>query len=77
MPQFKDITAKEFLDKYNGIELFKVYAPKIAKLPSILYKPYYNKKVDEVAATLIKLGKCTKEEADALEKAFNEKYSDK
>lgn len=77
MAVFKEITAKEFLEKYNGIELFKEFAPKIAKLPSILYKPYYNKKVGEVAETLIKLGKCTKAEADALEKAFNDRYGNK
>ena len=42
MAVFKETLGKDFLEKYNGVELFKEFTPKIAKLPSIMYKPYYN-----------------------------------
>ena len=77
MAVFKDTLGKDFMEKYNGLELFKEFTPKVAKLPSFMYKPYYGKKAGEVIETAIKLGKCTREEADALEKAFNERYADK
>ena len=77
MAVFKETLGKDFLEKYNGVELFKEFVPKVAKLPSIVYKPYYNKKAGDVVETCIKLGRCTREEADALEKAFNERYGDK
>ena len=77
MAVFKDTLGKDFLEKYNGVELFKEFTPKVAKLPSLMYRPYYNKKAGDVVETPIKLGRCTREEADALEKAFNERYGDK
>ena len=77
MPQFKDTLGKDFLDKYDGMELFKQYTPKVAKLPKLAYKPYLNKKAGEVLEVAIKLGRCTREEGEALEKAFNDKYGDK
>lgn len=77
MAVFKDTLGKDFLEKYNGVELFKEFTPKVAKLPSLMYRPYYNKKAGDVVEVAIKLGRCTREEADALEKAFNERYGDK
>ena len=77
MAVFKETLGKDFLEKYNGVELFKEFTPAIAKLPKLVYKPYYNKKAGEVVETCIKLGRCTREEAEALEKAFNERYGDK
>ena len=77
MPKFNEVNGKQFLQEYNGVELFKEFTPKIAKLPSIMYKPYYNKRAGDVVGTCIKLGRCTAEEASALEKAFNERYADK
>ena len=77
MAVFKETLGKDFLEKYNGVELFKEFTPKIAKLPSIMYKPYYNKLAGDVVGTCIKLGRCTEEEAAALEKAFSERYADK
>lgn len=77
MAVFKDTLGKDFLEKYNGVELFKEFTPKVAKLPSLMYRPYYNKKAGDVVDVAIKLGRCTREEADALEKAFNERYGDK
>ena len=77
MAVFKDTLGKDFLEKYDGVKLFEEFMPKVAKMPKMLYKPYYNKKAGEVVDVAIKLGKCTKEEADALEKAFNERYGDK
>ena len=77
MAVFKDTLGKDFLEKYNGVELFKEFTPKVAKLPSLMYRPYYNKKAGDVVDIAIKLGRCTREEADALEKAFNERYGDK
>lgn len=77
MAVFKETLGKDFLDKYNGVELFKEFTPKIAKLPGLMYRPYYNKKAGDVVDVAIKLGRCTKEEAEALEKAFNERYADK
>lgn len=74
MPLFKDIVGKQFLEDYDGVELFKIYTPKIAKLPKLAYKPFYNTPTPEVVERCIKLGRCTAEEAAALEKAFNEKY---
>lgn len=74
MPQFKDINGKQFIEDYNGVEIFKTCAPKLAKLPKFAYKPFYNTPTPDVVATCLKLGKCTKEEAEAVEKAFNEKY---
>lgn len=76
MPQFKDLVGKQFLEDYNGVEFFKLYTPKIAKLPKLAYKPFYNTPTMEVVERCIKLGRCTREEAEALEKAFNEKYGD-
>lgn len=75
MAVFKETLGKDFIEKYNGVELFKQYTPKVAKLPKLAYKPYYNKKAGEVLETCIKLGRCTREEGEALEKAFNEKYA--
>ncbi|MDO4816014.1 MAG: hypothetical protein Q4A83_05340 [Bacillota bacterium] len=74
MPLFKDINGKQFLEDYDGVELFKLYTPKIAKLPKLTYKLYYNTPTPEVVEKCLKLGRCTAEEAAALEKAFNEKY---
>ena len=56
MAVFKETLGKDFLEKYNGVELFKEFTPKIAKLPSIMYKPYYNKLAGDVVGTCIKLG---------------------
>ena len=77
MAVFKDTLGKDFLEKYDGVELFKEFTPGIAKLPKLMYKPYYNKKAGDVVETCIKLGRCTAEEAATLEKAFNERYADK
>ena len=77
MAVFKETLGKDFLEKYNGVELFKEFTPKIVKLPGLMYRPYYNKKAGDVVDVAIKLGRCTKEEAEALEKAFNERYADK
>ena len=77
MAVFKETLGKDFLEKYNGVELFKEFTPKIAKLPSLTYKLYYNTPAPEVVEKCIKLGRCTKEEADALIAAFNERYGDK
>ena len=77
MAVFKGTLAKDFLDNYDGLELMKQYTPKIAKLPSITYKPYYKKPISEVAQVAMKLGKATQDEVDALEKAFNERFGDK
>lgn len=76
MAVFKETLGKDFLEKYNGVELFKEFTPKVAKLPSLMYRPYYNKKAGDVVEVAIKLGRCTREEAEALEKAFNERYAD-
>lgn len=77
MPQFKDINGKQFIEDYNGVEIFKIHAPKLAKLPKLAYRPFYNTPCPEVVATCLKLGKCTKEEAVAVENAFNEKYGNR
>ena len=77
MPKFEDLVGKQFLEDYNGVELFKEFTPKIAKLPKLAYKPFYNTPTMEVVERCIKLGRCTKEEADNLVKAFNERYGDK
>lgn len=77
MAVFKETLGKDFLDKYDGLELFKEFTPKVAKLPKLAYKPYLNKKAGDVVEVAIKLGRCTREEADALEKAFNDRYGDK
>lgn len=77
MPKFHEINGKQFLQDYNGVELFKEFTPKIAKLPNLTYKLYYNTPTPEVVEKCIKLGRCTAEEAAALEKAFNERYGDK
>lgn len=74
MPLLKDVNGKQFLEDYDGVELFKIYTPKIAKLPKLTYKLYYNTPAPEVVEKCIKLGRCTADEAAALEKAFNEKY---
>ena len=36
MAVFKDTLGKDFLEKYNGVELFKEFTPKVAKLPSLV-----------------------------------------
>ena len=77
MPKFNEVNGKQFLQEYNGVELFKEFTPKIAKLPSLTYKLYYNTPAPEVVEKCIKLGRCTKEEADSLIAAFNERYGDK
>ncbi len=77
MPQFKDINGKQFIEDYNGVELFKEFTPKLAKLPKLTFKLYYNTMTPEVVEKCIKLGRCTADEAAALEKAFNERYGDK
>ena len=59
MAVFKDTLGKDFLEKYDGVELFKEFTPGIAKLPKLMYKPYYNKKAGDVVETCIKLGRCT------------------
>lgn len=76
MPQFKDTLSKDFLEKYNGLELFKKYTPKVAKLPHILYKRHYNTPAGEVVKYCIKVGLSNEQEAAALEKAFNDLYGD-
>ena len=53
MAVFKDTLGKDFLEKYNGVELFKEFTPGIAKLPKLMYKPYYNKKAGDVVDTCI------------------------
>ena len=35
MAAFKDTLGKDFLEKYDGKELMKVYAPGVAKLPGL------------------------------------------
>lgn len=77
MAVFKETLCKDFIEKYDGVELFKEFTPEIAKLPKLVYKAYYSKKAGEVAQTCIKLGRCTAEQAAALEQAFNERYADK
>lgn len=77
MPKFDQVNGKQFLQEYNGVELFKEFTPKIAKLPSLTYKLYYNTPAPEVVEKCIKLGRCTAEEAEALVNAFNERYGDK
>ena len=77
MPKFSEVNGKQFFQEYNGVELFEEFTPKIAKLPSLTYKLYYNTPAPEVVEKCIKLGRCTKEEADALIAAFNERYGDK
>ena len=77
MAVFKETLGKDFLEKYNRVELLKEVTPKLAKLPSITYKPYHHQHAGDVVGTCIKLGRCTAEEAAALEKAFNERYADK
>ena len=77
MPKFNEVNGKQFLQEYNGVELFKEFTPKIAKLPSLTYKLYYNTPAPEVVEKCIKLGRCTQAEADALIAAFNERYGDK
>ena len=74
MPKFDELTGKQFIEDYDGVELFKIYTPKIAKLPKLAYKAQYSKNTMEVVALCVKLGRCTQDEADALIKAFNEKY---
>ena len=36
MAVFKDTLGKDFLEKYNGVELFKEFTPGIAKLPKLM-----------------------------------------
>lgn len=48
MPKFSEVNGKQFLQEYNGVELFKEFTPKIAKLPSLTYKLYYNTPAPEV-----------------------------
>lgn len=76
MAVFKETTGKDFLEKYDGKEMFKQYTPKIGKLPSLAYRPFYDKKAGDVVGYCVGKGLCTEAEAAALEAAFNEKYAD-
>jgi len=73
MAVFKETLSKDFIEKYNGVELFKEFTPKIAKLPKLAYKKYYAQPCGDVVNVCLKLGLCTADEAAALEKAFNER----
>ena len=75
MAVFKETLGKDFLEKYDGKEMMKIYAPGVAKLPNLAYRPYYGKPCSEIVQVCLKLGRCTQAEADALEKAFNEKFA--
>lgn len=77
MPKFNEINGKQFLQEYNGVEMLKEFAPGVAKLPSLTFKLYYSTPVPEIVEKCLKLGRCTADEAAALEKAFNERYGDK
>ena len=77
MAVFKETTGKDFLEKYDGKKLFAEFVPKVASLPNLAYRPFYNKKAGDVVKLALAKGLCTQEQADALEKAFNERYGDK
>ena len=47
MPKFSEVNGKQFLQEYNGVVQFKEFTPKIAKLPSLTYKLYYNTPAQE------------------------------
>ena len=63
MPNFNEVTGKQFLDDYNGKQLFKEFAPVIGK-----------KMAKDVIGYVVGKGYCTQEAADALVAKFNELY---
>lgn len=75
MAVFKETLAKDFLENYDGKELMKKYAPKVGKLPNLAYRPFHAKPCSDVVAYCMGKGLCTQDEADALEKAFNDLYA--
>lgn len=74
MPNFNEVTGKQFLDDYNGKQLFKEFAPVIGKMPSIAYVPFHKKMAKDVIGYVVGKGYCTQEAADALVAKFNELY---
>lgn len=74
MPNFNDITCKQFIEDYKGKELFKEYIPSLGKLPGLAYKPFYSKKAADVVEYVIGKGYCDQAGADALIAKFNELY---
>ena len=67
MPNFNEVTGKQFLDDYNGKQLFKEFAPVIGKMPN-------KKMAKDVIGYVVGKGYCTQEAADALVAKFNELY---
>lgn len=74
MPNFNDITGKQFCEDFNGKELFKEFVPVLGKMPSLAYRPFYSKKASDVIGYVIGKGYCDQAAADALVAKFNELY---
>lgn len=72
MPKFNEVTCKQFIEDYNGKELFKEFIPKLGKLPTLAYKPFYSKIAADVVDYVIGKGYCDKAAADALIAKFEE-----
>ena len=77
MPKFDEVTGKQFLEVYNGKELFKEFIPVIGKMPSIAYVPFHKKQAKDVVGYILGKGYCDQAAADALIAKFNELYGDK
>ena len=77
MPKFDEVTGKQFLEDYNGKELFKEFIPVIGKMPSIAYVPFHKKQAKDVVGYILGKGYCDQAAADALIEKFNALYGDK
>ena len=56
MPKFDEVTGKQFLEVYNGKELFKEFIPVIGKMPSIAYVPFHKKQAKDVVGSILGKG---------------------
>lgn len=75
MPNFNEVTGKQFLDDYNGKQLFKEFAPVIGQdaqhsISSPSTREWRRTLLDTSSAR----ANCTQEAADALVVKFNELY---
>ena len=56
MPNFNEITCKQFVEDFNGKELFKQFIPALGKMPTLTYKPFYKKMAKDVVGLVLEMG---------------------
>ena len=69
--EFRSTVVKDLIENYGGKELMQQYTPNLLKFP---LKLFYKKTCGEIFDLCLKKGHVTREAAEGLQKAFEDKF---